>query len=228
MKQIVIFDLDGTLLNTIADLGVACNYALSRCGLPTHTADEYLRLVGNGINRLIERALPEEWATLGEDERMKQVLRVRQEFVPYYNAHNCDLTRPYDGITEVLKTLKAKGILLAVASNKYQAATERIVSRFFGDTFDAVLGERENIPRKPDPRIVQDIWQATRRVFSSEDAQKKTTLYVGDSLVDIETAQRAGVAMAACSWGFVPRQELEQAHPNYIIDHPEQIIALTE
>ena len=105
MKQIIIFDLDGTLLNTIADLGAACNYALARCGLPTHEAEEYPRLVGNGINRLIERALPIELANLGEEERTKQIMHIRQEFVPYYNAHSCDLTRPYEGIKDTLEAL---------------------------------------------------------------------------------------------------------------------------
>lgn len=228
MKQIIIFDLDGTLLNTIADLGTACNFSLARCGLPIHEAEEYPRLVGNGINRLIERALPIELANLGEEERNKQIMRIRQEFVSYYNAHSCDLTRPYEGIKETLEALHQKGLRLAVASNKYQAAAEQIVRHFFGNTFDVVLGEREGIPRKPDPHIVYDIWQAIKKGEETEDTLRQTTLYVGDSQVDIETAKRAGVTMAACAWGFVPRQDLENAAPNFIIDHPSQIIALTE
>ena len=133
----IIFDLDGTLLNTIDDLGYACNHALNLCGFPTHPIEEYPRMVGNGINNLIRRALP-------EAERTEEtILRVRAFFVPYYDAHNCDCTRPYDGFPELLNTLKAQGHLLAVASNKYQAATEKIVSHFFPGIFDVVLGERE-------------------------------------------------------------------------------------
>lgn len=228
MKQIIIFDLDGTLLNTIADLGAACNYALARYGLPTHEAEEYPRLVGNGINRLIERALPQEMVLHSEEEITKQIMRIRQKFVPYYNAHSCDLTRPYEGIKDTLEALHQKGLRLAVASNKYQAAAEQIVRHFFGNTFDVVLGEREGIALKPDPHIVYDIWQAIKKGEETEDTLRQTTLYVGDSQVDIETAKRAGVTMAACSWGFVPRQDLENAAPNFIIDHPSQIIALTE
>lgn len=225
MRQIVIFDLDGTLLNTIADLGAACNHALSCCGLPTHDPEEYPRLVGNGINRLIERALPDEYATLDEEELTRQVMRVRKEFVPYYNAHNCDLTHPYEGIIGVLETLKERGVLLAVASNKYHEATVQIVGHFFGNTFDVVLGEREGIPRKPDPQIVRDILQAAG---VQESGAKERTLYIGDSLVDIETAQRAGVPVAACTWGFTSREELTAASPDFIIDRPQDIIALTE
>ena len=148
--MLLIFDLDGTLINTIDDLGQACNHALSACGFPTHKIEDYPRLVGIGINKLIERALPE------EHRNEATVLRLREHFVPFYDQHNCDLTRPYDGIPELLQTLKAAGHTLAVASNKYQAATEKIVAHFFPNTFDVVLGERAGIPRKPDPQIVWD------------------------------------------------------------------------
>ena len=149
--MLLIFDLDGTLINTIDDLGQACNHALSACGFPTHKIEDYPRLVGNGINKLIERALPE------EHRNEATMLRLREHFVPFYDQHNCDLTRPYDGIPELLQTLKAAGHTLTVASNKYQAATEKIVAHYFPNTFDVVLGERVGVPRKPDPQIVWDI-----------------------------------------------------------------------
>lgn len=209
----IIFDLDGTLLNTIDDLGYACNYALSKSGFQTHPIEEYPRMVGNGINNLIRRALPESGRT------EENVLRVREHFVPYYDAHNCDFTRPYDGITQVLTSLKAQGHLLAVASNKYQAATEKIVSHFFPGIFDVILGEREGIPRKPDPQIVRDIISK----LSTLNTQL-STLYLGDSLVDQETAANAGVPFIACSWGFVPRETLLKAGTTHIVDSPEQII----
>jgi len=208
--MILIFDLDGTLLNTIDDLGYACNYALEKTGYPTHRIEDYPRMVGNGINNLIRRALP-------ESERTEEnVLRVRAPFVPYYDAHNCDYTRPYEGIPELLASLKAQGHQLAVASNKYQTATEKIVNRFFPGVFDVILGERESIERKPNPQIVYDILHSlTPSLFH--------TLYIGDSLVDWETAANANVPFVACSWGFVSRETLIEA-VSRIIDKPEELL----
>ncbi len=213
--SLVIFDLDGTLLNTIDDLGYACNHALAACGFPTHAIEEYPRLVGNGVNKLIERALPE-----GQKDE-ETVLRVRARFVPYYNAHNCDFTRPYDGIPELLESLKAHGCMLAVASNKYQAATEKIVSHFFPGVFDVVLGEREGVPRKPDSQIVRDIETKLQR---DKGPSTYSVLYVGDSLVDQATAANAGVPFVACSWGFVAREKLEEAGCERIIDNPMELL----
>lgn len=213
--SLVIFDLDGTLLNTIDDLGYACNHALEACGFPTHAIEEYPRLVGNGVNKLIERALPE-----GQKDE-ETVLRVRAHFVPYYNAHNCDFTRPYDGIPELLESLKICGCMLAVASNKYQAATEKIVSHFFPGVFDVVLGEREGVPRKPDPQIVRDIEAKLQR---NKVPSTYSVLYVGDSLVDQATAANAGVPFVACSWGFVAREKLVEAGCEHIIDSPRELL----
>jgi phosphoglycolate phosphatase len=230
--MIIIFDLDGTLINTIDDLGQACNYALAACGYPTHPIEDYPRLVGNGINRLIERALPE------AHRNEETVLRLRKYFVPYYDEHNCELTCPYDGIIELLQTLKEEGHTLAVASNKYQAATEKIVAHFFPGVFDVVLGERENVARKPDPQIVWDI------VESLEDAAKplqfrgrpeayclgetNEMLYVGDSLVDAETAKAAKIPFVACTWGFCTEEQLTSANPNYMVQHPIEILTIVE
>jgi phosphoglycolate phosphatase len=206
----IIFDLDGTLLNTIDDLGYACNYALGHIGYPTHQIEDYPRMVGNGINNLIRRALP-------ETERTEEnILRVRAHFVPYYNDHNCDYTRPYEGIPELLKKLKAQGHQLAVASNKYQAATEKIVEHFFPGVFDVILGEREGIERKPNPQIVFDILHS----FTPSLVQ---SLYIGDSLVDRDTAQNADVPFVACSWGFVSREALIENGVGRIIDKPEDL-----
>ena len=211
--MIIIFDLDGTLINTIDDLGQACNHALAACGFPTHKIEDYPRLVGNGINKLIERALPE------ADRNEETVLRLREYFVPYYDEHNCDLTRPYDGIPALLQTLKEQGYQLAVASNKYQAATEKIVAQLFPGIFDVVLGERENVARKPDPQIVWDI-------LSTLNTKPSTTncLYIGDSLVDAETAQAANLPFVACTWGFCTKEQLAKANPNYMINHPLELV----
>ncbi len=217
----IIFDLDGTLLNTIDDLGYACNYALEQTGYPTHPIADYPRMVGNGINNLIRRALPESERT--EDN----ILRVRAHFVPYYNNHNCDYTRPYEGIPELLSTLKSQGHQLAVASNKYQAATEKIVNHFFPDIFDVILGEREGIERKPNPQIVYDILSTfTYKLddFSQLSSLNSQLIYVGDSLVDRDTAANANVPFVACSWGFVSRDALIEAGVTRIIDQPQDLI----
>lgn len=210
--SLVIFDLDGTLLNTIDDLGYACNHALEACGYPTHTISEYPRLVGNGVNKLIERALPE-----GHKDQ-QTVRQLREFFVPYYNTHNCDYTKPYEGIPELLAALKGRGCRMAVASNKYQEATEKIVAHFFPGVFDVVLGERVGVERKPDPQIVRDILEKVQR----EEGELSIT-YVGDSLVDRDTAANAGVPFVACSWGFVPRERLVEAGCERIIDSPTEL-----
>lgn len=220
MPTAIIFDLDGTLLNTIDDLGYACNYALKQTGYPTYPIEAYPAKVGNGINNLIRRALP-------ESERSEQnILRVREYFVPYYNAHNCDYTRPYEGIPELLAALKVQGHQLAVASNKYQAATEKIVNHFFPDVFDVILGEREGIERKPNPQIVFDILDRLRLTEhrpATTDRTQTELLYIGDSLVDRDTARNADVPFIACSWGFVPREQLVAAGISAIVDKPEEI-----
>lgn len=208
--MIIIFDLDGTLINTIDDLGQACNHALQACGFPVHKIADYPQLVGNGINRLIERALPV------ENRNETTVSRMREYFVPYYDAHNCDLTRPYDGIPELLLSLKKAGHTMAVASNKYQTATEKIVTHFFPNTFDIVLGERENVPRKPNPQIVWDILSNVK--------ETSEIIYIGDSLVDAETAKAAGATLVLCTWGFCTEEQLKTANPNYMINHPSELL----
>ena len=217
----IIFDLDGTLLNTIDDLGYACNYALEQTGYQTHKIEDYPRMVGNGINNLIRRALPE------SERSDENILRVRTYFVPYYNAHNCDYTRPYEGIPELLATLKSQGHQLAVASNKYQAATGKIVNHFFPGIFDVILGEREGIERKPNPQIVYDILSTFNYKlddFSQLSSLNSQLIYVGDSLVDRDTAQNANVPFVACSWGFVSRDALIEAGVTHIIDQPQDLI----
>jgi phosphoglycolate phosphatase len=227
--MIIIFDLDGTLINTIADLGQACNYALSACGFPTHNIEDYPRLVGNGVNKLIERALPQ------EHRNEETVLRLREYFVPYYDEHNCDFTRPYDGIPELLEALKQKGDeamrrkgerwFLAVASNKDQAATEKIVAQLFPGVFNLVLGEREGVERKPNPQIVYDILEAKGERLEEKGEE---ILYIGDSLVDAETARAAGATLVLCTWGFGTREQMEGAKPDYLVDHPLEVLKVVE
>ena len=211
MKKLVIFDLDGTLLNTIADLAHSTNYALNKLGYPTHEIEKYNFMVGNGINKLFERALPE-----GEKTE-ENVLRVRNEFVPYYDIHNADDSRPYPGIPALLSYLQSAGIQIAVASNKYQAATERLVAHYFPEIrFTAVFGQREGVNVKPDPTVVLDILKLA-------NVRKEDVLYVGDSGVDMQTAANAGVTACGVTWGFRPRTELEEFAPQYITETAEEI-----
>ncbi len=211
MKKLVIFDLDGTLLNTIADLTVAVNYALEQSGYPTHTTDEVRSFVGNGIGKLLERALP-----VGKC-LPEQFSLLREHFFLYYDAHNADLTVPYPGIVELLKHLQGKGVLLAVASNKYQTATEKLVAHYFPEIhFARICGQRDGFPIKPDPMVVTDILDSLN--LSNADA-----IYVGDSDVDMQTAINANVDAVAVSWGFRSRTELESYHPLAIIDTAEEL-----
>lgn len=214
MKKLVIFDLDGTLLNTIADLALSTNYALNKLGYPTHEVEAYNFMVGNGINKLFERALPE-----GEKTE-ENVLRIRKEFVPFYDMHNADESRPYPGIPELLSRLQDAGIQVAVASNKYQAATQKLIAHYFPTIkFTAVFGQRDGVNVKPDPTIVFDILKIA-------NIEKNDVLYVGDSGVDMQTAANAGVTACGVTWGFRPRAELEEFNPAYIVDSAKEIECL--
>lgn len=212
MKQLVIFDLDGTLLNSVADLCISVNQALVACGFPTHSEDAYRRMVGDGVMKLFERALPPE-------ERTEQnILRIRDLFIPYYEVHNADYSRPYEGVEELLRSLRDSGVRMAVASNKYHSATLKLISHFFSEIpFEVVLGHREGSPRKPDPQIVSEILEAT-------GVAREEVLYVGDTNVDMETARNAKVDCIGVSWGFRPKVELEAHNPLGIIDLPAELL----
>ena len=212
--RLAIFDLDGTLLNTISDLAHSTNYALEKNGFPTHTIESYKRFVGNGINKLFERALPE------NERTVENIAKVRAVFLPYYDIHNTDFTEPYEGIYELLKELQSRGILLAVASNKYQTATEKLISAIFPDIkFAAVLGQREGIPVKPDPAIVHDIFKIT-------SASPDETIYIGDSGVDMQTASNGGITSIGVTWGFRSREELVTSGACHIVDSAADILRL--
>lgn len=211
MKKLAIFDLDGTLLNTIADLAAATNYALEQFGYPTHDTDAYRFFVGNGINKLFERALPE-----GE-RTPENVGRIRSKFVPYYNLHNADLSRPYPGIEELLNQLQQQHFQLAVASNKYQEATAKLIGQYFPSIrFTAVFGQRENVPTKPDPQVVNEIIQMA-------GVNKEEVVYIGDSGVDMQTGRNAGVTTIGACWGFRPKSELQAFNPDLLAENPAEI-----
>ena len=210
--ELVIFDLDGTLLDTIGDLAVACNAVLALRGLPQHSYEEYCHFVGNGIMRLVERALPEELRT------PYTVAAVRADFVKYYTEHIDTYTKPYEGVPELMTELVRRGIRVAVASNKFQAGTEKLVRLFFpGVDFAAVFGQREGVPLKPDPAVVGEILART-------GVDRERVLYVGDSGVDMQTAAAAGVRSVGVIWGFRDRAELVGAGAQHIVDRPAEIL----
>ena len=212
MKKLVIFDLDGTLLDTIADLAESTNHALKQLGYPTHNVETIRTFVGNGINKLLERALPL------QEQTEENVRLMRSHFVPYYDAHNADLSSPYPGIVHLLEDLQEKGIMIAVASNKYQEATVKLVKHYFPTiNFIEILGQREGINVKPDPSIVFDILQKA-------NVNKEEVLYVGDSGVDMQTAINAGVDAVGVTWGFRPRTELEGFQPMGLIDKADELL----
>ena len=212
MKKLVIFDLDGTLLDTIADLAESANHALKQLGYPTRDVEKIRTFVGNGVNKLLFRALPD------EEKTEENMIRMRTHFVPYYDAHNADLSAPYPGIVALLEELQAKGLRMAVASNKYQEATVKLVKHYFPMIdFVEVLGQREGINVKPDPTIVFDILQQA-------GVSKEEPVYVGDSGVDMQTAINAGVDAIGVTWGFRPRTELEDFHPMGLIDQAEELL----
>ena len=216
--KLVIFDLDGTLLDTVEDLGNAVNHALTQLGYPTHPKDAYYQMVGRGIYNLFRRALPPEEALDDNVRRMAEL------FLPYYGAHNCDCTRPYEGIPQLLDVLSGRRISLAVASNKYQAGTEHLIRHFFpAIPFAAILGQREGFPIKPDPEIVG---LAMREAAVTD---RSAVAYVGDSGVDMQTGRNAGVTTIGVTWGFRSREELAEGSPWRIVDTlPELEKALLE
>lgn len=214
MVKLAIFDLDGTLLDTIGDLAASCDAVLKQNGLPQHTPAEYRQMIGGGIRKLVESAMPESMRT------PEYIEKVRQDFVAYYLDHIDLYTRPYNGIPELLKALVERGVDIAVASNKFQEGTERLVRSFFPDVkFVAVLGQRGGVPLKPDPQIDLEI-------IAMAGVEPSEAVHIGDSGVDMQTAQAVGCRAVGVTWGFRSREELVACGADVIIDSPEQILNL--
>lgn len=207
----IIFDLDGTLLNTIGDLAAACEDMLRKRNLPQHTLAEYTSFVGNGIRNLVKRSLPEQLRT---DDYVEQA---KADFVEYYTHNIHNYTAPYEGITELLAELQSAGVKIAVASNKFHEGTLQLINYFFPDIeFIAVYGNREGYPLKPDAQLIEEIMRIGG-VTNSE------CVMVGDSAVDIQTAHNAGIDSIAVSWGFRFMEELEQANPTHIVGSVKEL-----
>jgi phosphoglycolate phosphatase len=200
----VIFDMDGTILDTLDDLADAMNYVLRLNNMPVRTTDEIRRFVGNGVRKLIERAVPEGTAVSVKEN-------VYGEFSSYYSKHCADRTKPYDGIKEMLASVHNAGIKTAVVSNKDDYAVQTLARVYFPALFDAVVGVREGIKRKPAPDTVFE-------VMTRLGVTKEQCVYTGDSEVDIETAQNAGIPCISVSWGFKGRDFLEEHNALKIVD----------
>lgn len=212
MIRLAIFDLDGTILDTLEDLADALNHALTEFGYPTRTLPEVRRFVGNGIRNLIRRAAP-----AGTTEA--EFDRIHAAFSTYYIVHCADKTRPYDGIPELLAALRDRGIRTAVVSNKPDGAVKPLCARYFPGLFDAAVGERTGVARKPAPDSVN-------AVLAELGVDRSEAVYIGDSEVDIATARNAGMACFSVDWGFRPREELLANGAKLIASTPQALLEL--
>lgn len=212
MYNTYIFDLDGTLLSTLADLAASCNYALTSNCMPERTIDEVRRFVGNGVKKLMERAVPGGLDNPAFD-------KTYADFRQHYMQHNLDTTCPYDGVMELLHELKRRGKKVAVVSNKFYAATQELCRHFFGDELVPVaIGEREDIRKKPAPDTVIEAMKQLG--VTAEGA-----VYIGDSDVDIETACNSGMPCISVLWGFRDKDFLLAHGATTLVERPEQILA---
>ena len=211
MYNTYIFDLDGTLLSTLGDLAASCNYALRTNGMPERTIDEVRRFVGNGVKKLMERAVPN-----GEDNPAFE--KTYSDFRKHYMEHNLDTTKPYDGVMDLLKELNSRGKKVAVVSNKFYAATQELCRHFFGNLVQVAIGEREDIRKKPAPDTVIE---AMRQLGVTTEG----AVYIGDSDVDIETARNSGMPCISVLWGFRDRDFLLQHGAKTLVDTPTDILS---
>lgn len=205
-----IFDLDGTLLNTLNDLAASTNYALRSAGMPEHSVEDVRRFVGNGVKKLMERAIPNGLDNPKFDETYATFRR-------HYLEHSLDTTKPYDGIPEVLAELKRRGKKLAIVSNKFYAATQELAKHFFPETIQVAIGERENIHKKPAPDTVLE---AMRQLGVGREG----SIYIGDSDVDIDTAKNVGIPCISVLWGFRDKDFLIDHGATHLIKEPKELL----
>lgn len=212
MKKLVVFDLDGTLVDSIYDLGNAVNFALKEYNLPLHPMSDYYKFVGNGMEDLVRRSMNEK----GTDDELYK--KVRKVFDEYYNAHSNDNTVAYSGITELLSVLKSKSVKTAVLTNKAHGYVGAILRRCFPvHAFDLYYGQREGIERKPHPHSFE-------LMLGELGVSKEDCLYVGDSEVDVKTAVNAGVDLVAVTWGYRSAEALKEAGAVILANSPEEIL----
>jgi phosphoglycolate phosphatase len=214
MYKHIIFDLDGTILNTLEDLASATNWVCARRGWPVHEVEEFKYFVGNGAPKLLSRVVPD--GVELTDELHRQLL---EEFTQRYNAHKEDTTTIYAGMPQTLKRLKEAGYKLAVLSNKPHGAAWPVVERYYPGIFDAVQGALPEVPVKPDPTLLH-------RLMGELGATQADTLFVGDSNVDIRTAKNGGLTGCGVLWGFRTRAELEAEGADFIVETPAELAEL--
>ncbi len=208
--KLAIFDMDGTILDTLEDLADSLNHILQAEHYPERTIDEVRNFVGNGIRKLIERALP-------KDATQDEIQRIFELFLPYYQKHSAIKTKPYDGILPLLKELRVKGIATAVVSNKADVAVQELCQVYFSDLFDFSIGEKAGNNRKPAPDAVYETLDTLH--FSKSEA-----VYIGDSDVDLATARNSGLDCIAVSWGFRSEDFLKEQGADCIVHAPKQIL----
>lgn len=209
----VIFDLDGTLINTLDDLADSANYMLQHYGYPQFPVDDYKYKVGNGIRKLVERSLPEEHRT---DSEIDEAFNI---FMTYYSEHSLDKTKPYDGIEQLLHDLRQKGIKIGVVTNKAHSAAVKILDELLPDCFDCIYGQHEGVPTKPDPT-------STLTVMSKLGTTPEHCIFAGDSSVDVQTACNSGAYAVGVLWGFRTKEELLENGAKTIIATPDELLAL--
>lgn len=209
--KLVIFDMDGTILNTLEDLANSLNYALEKSGFPKRNLSEVRSFVGNGIQKLVERGVP-----TGSSE--VEIERVLDNFTKHYKVHCSDNTRPYEGITNLLIELKDKNYLIAVVSNKADYAVQALCNKYFPQLFDAVVGEKTSVRKKPAPDTVNYVLNQLK--INQTDA-----IYIGDSEVDIETAKNADMNCISVDWGFRVHEDLIKAGATKIVSRPIDIMS---
>lgn len=211
-RQAVIFDLDGTLLDTLQDLTAAVNFGLASEGFPTRSLDEVRSFVGNGVEKLMARCVPEGKGNPHFDQALAN-------FKQYYKEHRADFTAPYPNMVQLMQELKARGVKIAVVSNKLDPAVQELCQKFFPDCYDIAIGETDSIARKPAPDMVY-------HVLDRLGVEPANVLYVGDSEVDIQTAQNAGVKCASVTWGFKDIDFLEEHGATDLVERPIEILSL--
>ena len=214
MIKAVIFDLDGTLANTLLDLSVAANLALEKQGFEPHAADEYRFFVGNGIPVMLKRAS----GGRAEGEILEQL---KKDFFEYYNVHYCDKTDVYDGMRELVSDIKKQGLKTAVVTNKEDKVAKTIVEKLYGNQFSLICGNTEGMPAKPDPTL-------TLQVMKRLGVTPEECVFLGDSGVDIQTGVNSGAVPVGETWGFRDRNELSENGARYIIDAPAQLLGIIE
>lgn len=215
MIKAVLFDLDGTLVDSLTDLADGVNRAIAKKGFQTHPVDAFKYFVGDGIPKMIERALPE------NRRDSNTVNEIKKDFLEYYSLHYADNTYAYKGMPELVTTLKEQGFIVAVVTNKQQDMADEVVKSLYGDAFDLIFGKRDGIPAKPDPT-------AALMAMEQLGVTPKECIFIGDSGMDVATAVNSGAVPVGELWGFRQKDELLKNGAKYIINKPEELLDIIE